>query len=237
MSILLDALRKSEKNQQSYEVPSIHDSDQSDMGFEPLQTVPLALLLVVALFLSGWFVWHQYQLPAGSYQLPVTLKPGKARAVTTPVAVQPTATVKATESKPSLTVADHSASRPRTPVESYQQAIRNTSRTQTNELGLPKPTAREKVSTKPVMNEGGVPAHHEPAPISYWELPDVIRNVVPEIKFSVLVYAAHPEDRFVLINGQRLGEGDSSQPGLVVEEIRREGVVFSYQLYKFLVER
>jgi hypothetical protein len=34
-----------------------------------------------------------------------------------------------------------------------------------------------------------------------------------------------------------LGEGDSAQPGLEVKEIRREGVVFSYRLYQFLVER
>jgi general secretion pathway protein B len=77
----------------------------------------------------------------------------------------------------------------------------------------------------------------EPEPIGYWELPDAVRSSVPEIKFSVLVYAADPADRFVLINGQRLGEGDSVQAGLVIKEIRREGVVFSYRLYQFLVER
>lgn len=237
MSILLDALRKSEKNQRSHDVPSIHDSDQSDMGFESLQTVPLALLLVVALFLSGWFVWHQYQLPAGSYQPPVTLKSGKTRAVTPPVAVLPAAAETAIEKKPSPAVANDPISRPRTPVESYQHAISNMSSKQTESSGLLRPPVAEKVSANPAVNETVVPAHHEPAPISYWELPDVIRNVVPEMNFSVLVYAGQPEDRFVLINGQRLGEGDSSQPGLVVEEIRREGVVFSYQLYKFMVER
>ena len=77
----------------------------------------------------------------------------------------------------------------------------------------------------------------EPAPISYWELPDAVRADIPEIKFSVLVYALKPADRFVLINGQRLGEGDTAQPGLVLKEIRRDGVVFSYRLYQFLVEK
>ena len=77
----------------------------------------------------------------------------------------------------------------------------------------------------------------QPAPISYWELPDAIRASVPEIKFSVLVYAKNADDRFVLINGQRLGEGDNLQSGPVVKEIRRDGVIFSYRLYQFLVER
>ena len=58
-----------------------------------------------------------------------------------------------------------------------------------------------------------------------------------DYRFSVLVFAADPEDRFVLIDGQRLKEGDSIQPGLLVKEIRRDGVVFSYRLYQFLVER
>lgn len=68
-------------------------------------------------------------------------------------------------------------------------------------------------------------------------MPDAIRSEVPEIRYSVLVYNDDPAQRFVLVNGQRLGEGDSAQPGLVVQEIRRDGVIFSYRLYKFLVTR
>lgn len=78
---------------------------------------------------------------------------------------------------------------------------------------------------------------HIPKPIGYWELPDSIRTLVPEIHFTVLVYDENPAQRFVLIDGQRLVEGDAVLPGLQVEEIRRDGVIFSYRLYKFLVER
>ena len=66
MSILLDALRKSEKSQQTQEVPTIHSEDQSDPVSESLRIGPLALLLIVALFTSGWLVWRQYQVPAGA---------------------------------------------------------------------------------------------------------------------------------------------------------------------------
>lgn len=83
------------------------------------------------------------------------------------------------------------------------------------------------------------PVNHsrEPEPISYWELPDSVRADVPEITYTVLVYNTNPDERFVLINGVRLAEGDSYQPGLVVKEIRREGVIFSFRLYQFLVKR
>lgn len=77
----------------------------------------------------------------------------------------------------------------------------------------------------------------EPEPLGYWDLPDAVRADVPEIKFSVLVYATDPAQRFVLINGQRLTEGDSVKSGLVVEEIQRDGVLFSYRLYRFLVKK
>jgi general secretion pathway protein B len=73
-------------------------------------------------------------------------------------------------------------------------------------------------------------------PISYWELPQGIRDSLPELRITVLVYAELPQDRFVLIGGQRLVEKEQYQEGLVLDEIRREGAVFLYRNYRFLVE-
>lgn len=248
MSILLEALRKSEKSQQSHEAPSIHADDQSGGVSESLQTGPLALLLVVTLFVSGWFVWHQYRPPAGVYQPPVTLTADRVRAVTIPVAGDG----EMTQTTSSSAVTDSSARQQRTPVESYQQEVRTASQpkpdkpepstdnhpvTQTADGGGNQASSRTVASDKPAAVAQKEYRPQEPAPISYWELPDAIRADLPEIKFSVLVYDNRPTDRFVLVNGQRLREGDSSLPGLVVKEIRRDGVVFSYRLYQFLVER
>ena len=251
MSILLEALRKSEKNQHSPEAPSIHTDDQQDPATDSIKTGPLALLLVVALFASGWFVWRQYQPPAGSYQPPVTLKADQTRAVTTPAENSEAAGEKTIQAVPPGTVANNSGVRPRTPVESYQATTSNTSQAKP---ATPKPAKNDPVKqlvddsdkqpatrkATPLESVGVVkeePRPRELEPISYWELPDAIRADLPEIKFSVLVYAKNPADRFVLINGQRLVEGDSPQSGLIVKEIRRDGVVFSYRLYQFLVER
>ena len=77
----------------------------------------------------------------------------------------------------------------------------------------------------------------KPEPIGYWELPDSVRNNLPEIKFTVLVYAGNPADRFVLVGGERLREGDRFPPDVLVQEIRRDGVVFKHKLYEFLVKR
>lgn len=256
MSILLEALRKTEKNQHSHEAPTIHTNDQADPVSDSLQTGPLALLLIAALFVSGWFVLQQYQPPAGSYRPPVTLPADQVRKASMPVAVdeavnqEPASAVD--QEKPASPVAANSRGRQRTPVESFQPAASNTPQTgaanpgessgsrATQQAGntRSRPSSSNiATAAKPVevIREDQPP--RGPAPIGYWELPDSVRADVPEIKFSVLVYATDPADRFVLINGERLGEGDSSQPGLVVKEIRRDGVIFTYRLYQFLVER
>jgi len=288
MSILLEALRKSEKNQQSYEVPDIHTDDQTSSVSEPLPMGPLAILLVVAFFASGWFVWNQYQPPAGSLQQPVILTADNVHAVSEPVAAEKKGAQSVasspspgessntlsnpsvpTSTEPTSTMqastAQASAGQSRTPVESYQPLAGNNSPPEPGKSGPASGDQKNSATGTPVVNSPGSDLSSsagssvltagkgvtdksagaaekqfhpgEPAPISYWELPDAVRSDVPEIKFSVLVYATDPADRFVLINGQRLGQGDSIQPGLEVKEIRRDGVVFSYRLYQFLVER
>lgn len=73
------------------------------------------------------------------------------------------------------------------------------------------------------------------SPISYWSLPQSVRNALPEFRITVLVYAEQPADRFVLMNGERYREQDAPESGLILEEIRREGVIFTYRNYRFLV--
>ena len=260
MSILLEALRKTEKNQHLHETPTIHTENQPGPVSEPLPARWLVLLLIVALILTGWFVWRQYRQPAPSVQPPVAQEVAQTPAVSQPVVEEnpPVQTVPSSPPKPTSTGQD------RTPMESYQAPSGNNAPSEPGAMpadiadtktatdssmatigarpentagsGLkepaPKAVVDEPVKTPPEEYHPG-----EPAPISYWELPDAVRADIPEIKFSVLVYALKPADRFVLINGQRLGEGDTAQPGLVLKEIRRDGVVFSYRLYQFLVEK
>ncbi len=246
MSILLEALRKSEKNQNPPEAPDIHSDDDSSRHMDSIQTGPLAILLVLALFVSGWFVWNQYQPPEGLYQPPVTLAANNTGSGDAPAADKAVTSVQDILSHPPAAPPGKPEGRPRTPVESYQEAITNVSKAKLVTGKQPAPAKKEPVPAPQAEASKSKPAvakatdkfrPEELAPITYWELPDSIRADVGEIRFSVLVYAKQPDDRFVLINGQRLGEGDIVQPGLEVKEIRRDGVVFSYRLYQFLVER
>jgi hypothetical protein len=267
MSILLEALRKTEQQQRP--APTIHDEDPAGSTPEPLLSWPMVAMMAVALVVSGWAVWRQYAAPEGVYRPPVTLVSSQAAgtqtqaaresAVDTPAGEAATPPAKVATS-PATATQKPPAQSPqrsqRTPVETYNPPAAETPAPgSARETGESKPaapatnTARRPAAdatatsargaAKPTPETGTPEAvkPHIPEPIGYWELPDAVRANVPEIKFSVLVYDADPEGRFVLINGQRLGEGDELQQGLAVGEIRRDGVVFTYRLYRFFVGR
>lgn len=72
-----------------------------------------------------------------------------------------------------------------------------------------------------------------PAPISMAELPIAIQQELPPMSVSVHAYSGKPRERLVGINNQLLREGDSPAPGLKLEQITPDGMVFSYKGYSF----
>lgn len=263
MSILLDALRKSENSQKPVEPPTINSNDHPMAEPESMKAGLLAVLLIVALLLIGWLVWRQYQPEIVTYRPPVDLPEGKSSPAE-PAVVSSDQVQK--EQVPPQTTSS-GTTRPRTPVETYEPSAgeklaAKRKQQRDNVIAAKAAQADQTRASKPAWAPATLPAETalqkpltndpeqtgqtvqeqpyqspEPQPIGYWDLPDSVRNGVPVIKFSVLVFADAPADRFVLINGSRLVEGDELKPGLVLEQIRREGAVFSYQLYRFFVKR
>ncbi len=285
MSILLEALRKSEKKQRSRDVPTIHSEVPSYEPSGRSSRLSMILVLAITLVVSGWLVWQQYRPPdnelvsTGGADPGISSQPDESSNNDTVAASEPVLQVNDTSGETDsavneLMVADASqpsapppglrendrGPRPRTPMENYQPPVPDGSNKavekeggepksspgpdQTQQLRQSGFTPKNKLANAPgpEASDQGDPAGpenipREPAPITYWQLPDAIRADVPEIKYSVLVYDKDPAERFILINGERFREGDIYQPGLVVKEVRRDGVIFSYRLYQFLVER
>ena len=65
----------------------------------------------------------------------------------------------------------------------------------------------------------------------------VTSDGLPELHLDLHVFAARPQDRFVMINMHRLGEGDSLPNGAQVDAIRPDGVVLTYRGTRFLLPR
>jgi general secretion pathway protein B len=58
---------------------------------------------------------------------------------------------------------------------------------------------------------------------------------IPELRLDLHVFAAKPQDRFVMINMHKLHEGDNLPEGVHVESITPEGVVLSSNGSRFLL--
>jgi general secretion pathway protein B len=67
------------------------------------------------------------------------------------------------------------------------------------------------------------------------DLPPSIQQNLPAFAVSVSVYSDDPASRMVKVDGQMLQEGQYLADGVKLEEIAKDGVVFSYQNYRFRI--
>lgn len=257
MSFLLEALRKSENQKRRGVVPTIHSQPEPagvTRSARPLRWLLVAVPAVLILVWAAWRGWGPAPELAGPGPQGTQSASSEATAPVTDAA-EP---VSATAQRPADVRLPLSAER--TPVEHYEEPpdplIHAGSGQQAQApLDPPGPTnaweAAEQAATTPVTREPEQetePAPDEPppaqprqyrsplpGPINFWEVPGSVRDQLTEMRISVMVFAERPEDRFILMNGRRWVEGDEPQPGLRLEEIRRDGAVFTFSRYRFLV--
>lgn len=71
--------------------------------------------------------------------------------------------------------------------------------------------------------------------LHFIQLPRAIQQALPEFNVAAHVYSPQSTSRLVSINGRILREGQTLLPGLKVDEITADGIIFSYQNYLFKV--
>lgn len=246
MSILLEALKKSEESRKLGETPTLGTPVESVSASEgPAGNLVPGLLILLSAIVMAWFGWQQYTQPEPA---DATAEPAMA----------------STREEPVPVVSEAEDSRSRTLTENYQatpDSGGDAAETQKLQQSVEQFVAEQDGEPEPATTEPDITADAEDAmeqlaqtrepevqsddpglaphiaePISYWELPQGVRDNLPEISITVLVYAEKPADRFVLSNGQRLVEKDELDSGVVLDEIRRDGAVFTYRKYRFLVK-
>lgn len=279
MSILLDALKKSEAQRRLGETPTIHSGGSEGTNSEARESrwIPAALLAVSAIAIV-WFGWQQFREPVMDSDLSSPEQLVDAAQETESFTTAPreetgpggnaeadagSASDSGAAAKPDLdAVARQPRAQPRTPVEDYRPepgsesdagtAARAPAGAAAVDAAQEMPDAQpaqpalaevaEAADIAPMSapsagkSESRPMERHIPEPVSYWELPQGIRDILPELKITVLVYAERPEDRFALVNGERLVEEQELDEEVKLEEIRREGVVFLFRNYRFLVK-
>jgi general secretion pathway protein B len=72
---------------------------------------------------------------------------------------------------------------------------------------------------------------------TYYDLPFATRKALPQLNLSMHVYAADPKQRFVILDGTRMVEGDATTDAVTLREIRSDGVVLEFEGQRFFFPR
>lgn len=268
MSILLDALKKSEAQRQLGKTPTLQTpeaSEESAAGDSRIW-VPVMMLL-----LTGGLIWW---IGAAQYHRanPVTAEPAATLAVSEqtvkeqdvkvgkPVPQQGDNAERDSAERSAKTPVmnfSHDKSQPVTSGTAGESPAVNTGKkaylpsptTQSDPTEQATPAAEKTLAAARTTalpsgdkhpgaaeSKQGQTNRLEPfvaPPIGFWQVPQSVRQDLPEMHITVLVYAEKPQDRFLLINGQRLREQEALSDGLVLEEIQRDRAIFTYRSYRF----
>lgn len=209
MSYILDALKKSDQLRQLGATPTL----QAAQVTVPVPKRPLfiyySLLAVVLLgagILIGWLRPWQPEQPVRAME-PVAAKspvPISQQAASAPLAAS---TEMPGQIKPN------------------EPALVNTVTT-----GVAAPIPDKAIPEKSANIDA---AAQEQNAIRFDELPDQIQREIPAITVQLHSYSSRPDESLVYINSTRLKEGESVMPGLRLEQITPDGMIFSYKGYRF----
>ena len=223
MSFILDALKKSESDRQRQNGPSLFEVKVAPPRRRlPIWALAIAVLLGINVIVISWMLLRrpavQQQATANS---PRPTAPAVHDVPAALAAPTPVATPHAESSGPSPAPA---------PIPSSAQSAGQPPAGDNPSDNAP---AVEPGTTTGFGTSGGGQGGGE-MPL-YQQI--VTSDNLPPLHLDMHVFADRPQDRFVLINMHRLGEGDTLQGGVHVDAIRPDGVVLSYQGTQFLLPR
>jgi general secretion pathway protein B len=226
MSLILDALKKSEAERQRQSGPTLLEVRVSPPRRRyPNWVIAVGILLAVNIVLLLAFVLHRPVTSAQPSAAVVAAIPAPAAAVPTltagslpaNVAPMPAASVAAPAVQ---TLADDGGAGALVPV--------------------PK-TFSQPDAAADGQNGIGNPADDEPAVPAggghYGSLPSFndVGGDLPQLRLDLHVYAQHPRDSYALINMHKVHEGDTLPEGPRVLAITREGVALDYRGQQFML--
>jgi len=238
MSFILDALKKSDSERQRQTGPALlevrHASPRNGL---PVWALVLGALLLVNIVALGWFLTRSRAAPAAA-PTPVAVESATPASSPPAIALPTRAPTASAPSETPAAVLPPQQSLPPAPAASevgnpadYEEALPEGSAAARR---LPATSDEDDAASfaAPARSAAG----RDFAP-TIDKLPASISSQLPQLHLDMLVYATRATDRFVLVNMQRLREGESTRDGARVEAITATGVVMSYRGTRFLLER
>jgi general secretion pathway protein B len=214
MSLILDALRKSEAERRRGEAPGLFTALPAPGAHvvHPRSNGPAWIAAaIIAVAVAAAAIWWQ-RTPPPSAPVPVVPRTAPAPVVSVPMPPPPTP------------VAAVSPPKPAPPMEAKQ------SPEEKPPASLPTPPPAP-ADAAPVADEPPLEALPTLAALA----PDE-RAALPPLKLSMHVWSEAPNARLAIIDGQRVMEGSAIGESIVAE-IRRDGVVLAIHGHRYLLPR
>ena len=248
MSFILDALKKSESDRQRQSGPALFEVKVAPprTGLPPW-AIAIGLLLLVNVGVVAWLLLRH---PAAHAATPAetgaaAAPPSVSSAPAVAAAAQPPAAPPAPAPNAANTAAAAGAAAPPAVAPAPAAAAPAAPGTAASPLAAgggaeqanpedyapaSEPAASSALAAHVRRGtESGVPLYQDQAATPGVNL--------PQLRLDLHVFAAHPQDRFVMINMHKLREGDSLPDGVRVESITPEGAIMSYNGSRFLLPR
>lgn len=277
MSLILEALKKSETERRLGQVPGLMTPVQRTAPRRGSRwPLLVALLLAAALVAAmGWWWMQREVAPSAALDdarraeaapaTPANPPPANDAVVATPAAAEPPASAPApilpaelpsdpdfvSRERESRPVAANTPE-PIDPDQPAPRALPQPVAPPAPRPGAQTPRATPTMPAATVQSPASAPAsltapEATPTPPAAEEtleylprlvdLPAGERDALPPLKLTMHVYAADAVARFVVVDGQRMGQGERLSPTLTLTEIRRDGAVFESDGRRFLIPR
>jgi general secretion pathway protein B len=217
MSYILDAIRKSDLQRQRSAAPTLLTAHtETDAPRPPLAAIyaaGAAALLAAGIAIGWWRPWAAppVEPPATA---PVAAGPAPPAIVVVPIA------------SPSRFEHEVVIAKPPAPAPATVAPIL----APTNPAPQLAPPAAPALSP---VDRATVDASGEAKTLNFADLPPSIQQEIPRLSVSVHAYSSQPKNRLVTIDDRMLHEGENVVPGLKLEQITPDGLIFSYKGYRF----
>jgi general secretion pathway protein B len=252
MSLILEALKKSEAERRLGHVPGLLDQgplQRRGRGNRPLRWVALLALVVGVAGAAFWLGQRETSTPASLPEATRGRTPTTAQTDTEPAESNTSEQSSAGTEVPAAAASVPAAAPPppnRLPSDPGFASVERESRAQVA-LPLPPPAATPPAEVPTAPSHAPAPpapaAVAAPPAAAADSLPSVsslgpeARSQLPPLKVSMHVFTEAPDGRVVIIDGRRLREGDTVSDGVQLAEIRRDGSVLEIGGRRLLLAR
>lgn len=223
MSLILEALKKSERQRRLGKAPTLA-TPTTPLRRRP--RLPLLVVLLALLAAVAWWLLRGMSLPwppAAQQQAPATAPVDTDRDGDAVVEME---TPIVTHQPPPAVASP--AQQPEAPAPAQPAPP---------QVAAPAPTPPAATFQPPEPAAPAPTPAPAPAVQLIWDLPYSVRRELPELNLTMHVYADHPAGRMAIINGERHGEGDELAEGLVLRQIRSDGLLLEFRGQSFLYPR